>query len=91
MAWVAVDKDGTEKIFSSIPLRREEVTRTFVGYMRNMIRRAYSKNDYKKWACMWSTDDNDPLPECAVKLPKGSIRKLIGRDLAWKDEPVELK
>ena len=25
-----------------------------------------------------------------IKLPKGSIRKLIGRDLTWDDEPVEL-
>lgn len=25
-----------------------------------------------------------------IKLPKGSIKKLIGRDLTWKDEPVEL-
>lgn len=24
-------------------------------------------------------------------LPKGSIKKLIGRDLTWEDEPVELK
>lgn len=27
----------------------------------------------------------------AVKLPKGSIKKLIGRELTWNDEPVELK
>ena len=26
-----------------------------------------------------------------VELPKGSIKKLIGRDLSWSDEPVELK
>lgn len=26
-----------------------------------------------------------------IPLPKGSIKKLIGRDLTWKDEPVELK
>lgn len=26
-----------------------------------------------------------------VILPKGSIKKLIGRDLTWQDEPVELK
>lgn len=26
-----------------------------------------------------------------ISLPKGSIRKLIGRDLTWQDEPVELK
>ena len=27
----------------------------------------------------------------AVSLPKGSIKKLIGRYLTWQDEPVELK
>lgn len=27
----------------------------------------------------------------AVELPKGSIKKLIGRDLTWEDDPVELK
>lgn len=26
-----------------------------------------------------------------VELPKGSIKKLIGRELTWGDEPVELK
>lgn len=26
-----------------------------------------------------------------LTLPKGSIKKLIGRDLTWNDEPVELK
>ena len=26
-----------------------------------------------------------------IKLPKGSIRKLIGRDITWEDNPVELK
>lgn len=26
-----------------------------------------------------------------VELPKGSIKKLIGRELSWNDEPVELK
>ena len=26
-----------------------------------------------------------------ILLPKGTIKKLIGRDLIWQDEPVELK
>lgn len=26
-----------------------------------------------------------------IPLPKGSIKKLIGKDLSWKDNPVELK
>ena len=29
--------------------------------------------------------------ETGIILPKGSIKKLIGRDLTWSDEPVELK
>lgn len=35
----------------------------------------------------------DRYGECNdyVELPKGSIRKLIGRELTWEDEPVELK
>ena len=26
-----------------------------------------------------------------IDLPQGSIKKLIGRELTWSDEPVELK
>ena len=26
-----------------------------------------------------------------IELPKGSIKKLTGKDLTWKDEPIELK
>ena len=26
-----------------------------------------------------------------INPPKGSIKKLIGRELSWEDEPVELK
>ena len=26
-----------------------------------------------------------------VELPKGSVEKLLGKKLSWKDEPVELK
>lgn len=26
----------------------------------------------------------------SIKLPKGSIKKLIGKELTWKDGPIEL-
>lgn len=29
--------------------------------------------------------------EQAVDLPKGIVEKLIGKQLTWEDEPVELK
>ena len=64
MAWVAVDKDGTECICSTEP--------------------------YQDWeGFKWCIEN---LPESnVVELPKGSIKKLIGRELSWEDEPVELK
>ena len=44
-------------------------------------------------------DDNDKIAHewidskhaGCITLPKGSIKKLIGRELSWSDEPVELK
>ena len=33
----------------------------------------------------------EPDNPFAIVLPKGTIKKLIGRDLDWSDEPVELK
>ena len=92
MAWVAVDKDGTEKIFSSVPQRRNWVQRVAFPFVNAAkVRNAYSKNQFNKWAAHWSSDEIDPLPEGAIILPKGSIKKLIGRDLTWKDDAVELK
>lgn len=91
MAWLAVDKDGTEKIFNSVPLRRSWLQSVAFGLVSAGIRNAYSKNQFNKWAAHWSSDPDDPLPEGAIILPKGSIKKLIGRDLTWKDDAVELK
>ncbi len=41
----------------------------------------YRWNDF-----FWVEDTGD-----YIDLPKGSIKKLIGRDLDWNNEPVELK
>lgn len=30
-------------------------------------------------------------PFSGFRIPKGSIKKLIGRELKWQNEPVELK
>lgn len=39
---------------------------------------------------MWCECDNDAFCDF-VRMPKGSIKKLIGRELSWSDEPVKLK
>lgn len=65
MAWLAVDKDKEEYIYSSKPKRAE------YGF--------WVKDMYLKK----SIGDR-------VELPKGSIKKLLGRKLNWEDEPVEI-
>jgi hypothetical protein len=68
MAWLAVDENGNEYIYSSKPSR-----------------------DYSQsWNCCWAFEAWED-EESLVQLPKGTIKKLIGRELAWNDEPIELK
>lgn len=62
MAYVAVDRDGTEFIYSHLPERWNGVC--------------------------WSVPEY--LFGHEISLPPGTIRKLIGRDLTWSDDPVEL-
>ena len=38
---------------------------------------------------IWSIECT--FDSCAITLPKGSIKKFIGKNLTWEDEPVELK
>lgn len=44
--------------------------------------------DCSEEICM---EDDTGYVDMSIELPKGSIKKLIGRELTWKDEPVELK
>ena len=62
MAWLAVDRDGSEWIYLNKPARFCD-----------------------KYLLAYEDDCSQ------IHIPKGSIKKLIGRDLTWEDEPVELK
>lgn len=90
IVYLAVDKDGTEKMFSSVPSRRNWVQNVAFDLVNaRCIFNAYTKNKRNKWAAHWSTDNGDPLPEGCILLPKGTIYKLTGRNLTWKDDFVE--
>ena len=84
--WVAVDADGTEKISNAPFIRRKGISKIWWDW----IRVNYSKNESKKWANAWSTDESDAMPLMGVILPRGSIHKLTGLKLTWKDEPLKL-
>ena len=72
MAWLAVDKTGTECIFENIPERD-----MIISQWDNISHTIYSDPSYNV--------------NTVITLPYGTIKKLIGRNLTWEDEPVELR
>lgn len=62
MAWLAIDKNGSEYIYNCKPIR---------------------KSDYFDY-------DESYYDSGCIRLPNGSIKKLIGRELTWDDESVEI-
>lgn len=68
MAWLAVNKDGTE-IISKEELHRDFAQKCWFSY-RIYVDGKY----YPAW----------------ISLPCGTIEKIIGRKLTWKDKSVEI-
>ena len=66
MAYLAVDKDGSEWVWNCRPLRNK---------YRGRWESLYS--EYGEYRC--------------VKLPNGSIEKLIGKSMTWADEPYQME
>ena len=77
MAWVAVDKDGKEWIFIYKPYREDN------------NRSLYKLYDPSYWSDGYVSEYGNE--DTGILLPKGSIKKLIGRDLTWENSSVELK
>ena len=88
MAWLAVDKDGTEKIFNVKPSKGN------TQKDKNHVWGTYVGENYEKWY-LKHDGRNEDIGDAyyqghSIELPKGTINKLIGRNLTWEDEPVKL-
>ena len=72
-----------------------------MGMCRIQWRRAYIQQQAHRKICkkVFQIDNDDIIDRywiddkyCSyLNLPKGSIKRLIGRELTWSDDPVELK
>ncbi|WP_373731235.1 fructan hydrolase [Bacteroides heparinolyticus] len=86
MAVVAVNKNGSEVMADSLVRCRLD------KHFRIESSSDYSflnKDNTDFWACIYDNPD-EGYENIAIELPKGSIKKLIGRELTWEDNPVEL-
>ena len=104
MAYLCVNKDGQELICQNEPARRgniKRVTKSPYGTLdkttglRYEIREAksYEKvkpEDLAYWKDGEDLGGGDYYIDYDIKLPQGSIEKLIGKTLTWEDEPVEI-
>lgn len=72
--WLCVDKDGTEKITNSRPIRRQYKGLRIISALWGMCTGHYSKNGWDRWCNGFSSDSNDFLPFLGVELPKGLLR-----------------
>ena len=69
-----------------MPAHRHNIQQTYnVGSGVGATVPAWNSNYYNTQYTDYTSFDTE------ISLPKGSIKKLIGRDLKWEDEPVELK
>ena len=55
---------------------------------RNLSEYIFEEKPFRGLA-VWLENKNEYCEGC-VFLPKGSIKKLIGRELKWSDEPAEI-
>lgn len=84
MAQVAVNKQGDEIIGHN--LVRCRITKLQIDPADEFN---LSKDQCGFWCSLY--DDSDGFyVDISIKLPHGSIKKLIGRALTWDDEPVEI-
>ena len=90
VCWLCVDRDGTEKVTNSIPIRRQYKRRRILSVFWGLMSGRYTKNEWDRWCDGFSSDSGNFLPFSGVVLPKGTIEKITGTKLTWVDEPVKL-
>lgn len=78
MAYIAVQSWGDEVMFHNCPTRKGDKRWQYLNFWQDdEVYREIRKHT----TC---------AQDYSIVLPKGTIKKLIGRDMTWEDEPVKL-
>ena len=90
MAWLAVDKDGTNAVFRRKP-KRVKTTNKWNDSIEKFVceGRIYPSNDGYEYHESYGSLQTIKQTTKSI-LPKGSIEKLIGKTLTWADEPYKM-
>lgn len=90
MAYLAVDKDGTEAVFRRKP-KRVKTTNKWNDVVEKFVceGRIYPSNDGYEYHETYGSLQTIKQTTKSI-LPKGSIKKLIGKDMTYNDEPFKI-
>ena len=82
MAYVAVEKNGLEVMFSRKPYREKKdyTQKTNNG---KLFSGKWTDAKYISGHCLYRNSTK-------IVLPKGSIEKLVGKTLTWEHDPIKL-
>lgn len=85
----AVNPDGTEVTTNGVLFRHNDAVDELVQKFGAVYKGRHKEKDF--W-CNTYSDGYYTVPRFeGVVLPKGSIKKLIGKDLTWNDGPTEVE
>lgn len=90
MSWLTVDKDGTEAVFRRKP-KRVKTTNKWNDVVEKFVceGRLYPNNDGYEYHKSYGSLQTIKQTTKSI-LPKGSIKKLIGKDMTYNDEPFKI-
>lgn len=90
MAYLAVDKDGTEAVFRRKP-KRVKTTNKWNDAVEKFVCEGgiYPSNDGYEYHESYGSLQTIKQTTKSI-LPKGSIKKLIGKNMTYNDEPFKI-
>lgn len=90
MAWLAVDKNGTEAVFRRKP-KRVKATNKWNDTVEKFVceGKLYPNNDGYEYHKSYGSLQTIKQTTKSI-LPKGSIKKLIGKNITYNDEPIKI-
>lgn len=100
LIWLCVDSNGDEKLSSNPEgWQRFSPSKYYESFNNEENKKVLSYDDitimnYDHWIEYHNPNDENARTGIAPKwnyLPKGTIKKLIGRELTWNDEPIKIE
>lgn len=96
IVWLAVDANGDERISSNPEGFQRFYVKKYQEGDHNERRKTISYNDTIAESDHWIEHHSSECPKTGflpqwMFLPRGTIKKILGRELTWENAPVKIE